>query len=480
MNIKSRLQIIVVISVALALFTGLVLGLTMVRTTAALEKNQLMHDIVREVSEQRVLAGEYLQRRNDRPKEQWRNKEISINQLLSKLPRPINTEEAFLYGRLRQTQINVRNLFNQLVGRLEAPADNLTPAAAASAQDVQFRLQDQLIAQSQTMITDSLRVTSLSRQEVLSTQSRAAIVLAVLITLSVLFIIAAVVWLGRTILLSLRKLSAGTAIIGSGQLDYRIKLKTHDELGALAKDFNAMAGKLQQLDRAKSEFVTVASHQLRTPLTVLRWLSSALLSEDSKNLNSKQKKYAQQIYDNNQKLIDLVNALLTVGGIELGTLPMRLQPVDPAAVIERALSSVSGKIAKKKLTVSTNYATQTPEIIADPQLLQVVIENLLTNAIAYSPYGKTINLHVKNETKYVVFEVHDEGQGINEAQKDQVFTKFYRGETARDHAPDGSGLGLYIVKGLVEMMGGKIWFDSSAQAGTTIYVQLPVKRNSDN
>ena len=239
----------------------------------------------------------------------------------------------------------------------------------------------------------------------------------------------------------------------------------------------------REIDKAKTEFVSLASHQLRTPLSTVNWYAEMLLAGDAGELNPNQKKYLDEVYRSNQRMVELVNALLDVSSLELGTFALDPQSVDVRELAQSVIDEQMPQINAKKIIFSFSCAEDIALMQADPKLLRMVFQNLLSNAIKYTADGGKINAVISwaNKRKILV-RIIDNGYGIPENQKDKIFTKFFRADNVRSKDTDGTGLGLYIVKSVVENSGGKIWFTSSekeGESGTTFYVALPLDGTKD-
>ena len=232
----------------------------------------------------------------------------------------------------------------------------------------------------------------------------------------------------------------------------------------------------KEIDKAKSEFVSLASHQLRTPLTTISWYTEMILNGDAGKLISKQKEYFKEIYRSNQRMIGLVNTLLDVSRIELGTFPIEPAPTNIIELTQNEISEQKPQINTKQIAFSFSFNKDISVIFIDPKLLCIIIQNLLSNAIKYTPErGKvelTISLVDKNN---ILLKILDTGYGIPKQQQNQVFTKLFRADNVQEKDTEGTGLGLYIVKSVVEHAGGKIWFESEENKGSTFYVTLPVE-----
>jgi PAS domain S-box-containing protein len=243
------------------------------------------------------------------------------------------------------------------------------------------------------------------------------------------------------------------------------------------------------IDEQKSTFVSVASHQLRTPLTTLSWYTEMLLSGDAGKVNKKQKEFLQEIYQGSKRLVLLVNDLLNISRIESGRLTIEPEPTDLKALIDDSILEVQPLLEGLKCTIKTKFPRgKMKPIPLDPVVFRQVIHNLLTNAIRYSPKDKASAITVAVNHKrfgiernmasllkpgsYIVVSVKDEGIGIPKNQQTRIFEKFFRADNALHAAADGSGLGLYFIKMIMEAAGGKLWFDSVEKKGSTFFVAI--------
>lgn len=234
----------------------------------------------------------------------------------------------------------------------------------------------------------------------------------------------------------------------------------------------------REVDRAKTEFVSLASHQLRTPLSTVNWYTEMLLAGDAGELNAQQRKYLDEVYASNQRMVELVNALLDVSCLELGTFVIDPQTVDVKKLAESVIAEQMPQIGFKNMAFSFSCAEDVSFMRADPKLVRMVMQNILSNAVKYTPpEGKISMLLTRANRKDILLRVTDTGYGIPDNQKEKICTKFFRADNVRSKDTDGTGLGLYIVKSVIENAGGKIWFTSSAEegkSGTTFYAILPI------
>lgn len=223
--------------------------------------------------------------------------------------------------------------------------------------------------------------------------------------------------------------------------------------------------KEKEIDKQKTEFVSLVSHQLRTPLTSISWNAEMILHGETGKITPDQKRYLEEIYRGNGRMIELVDSLLDVSRIELGTLSANPEQIDPLVLAGDVLSEQNAMIREKNLHVRTQFDADVPIFSLDPKFFRMVIQNIFANAVKYTPAGGAIAFSVSLESSTsVMICVQDTGYGIPREQQGRIFTKFFRADNVKDNETEGTGLGLYIAKSVVENSGGKIWFSSPAKS----------------
>ncbi len=229
------------------------------------------------------------------------------------------------------------------------------------------------------------------------------------------------------------------------------------------------------VERMKSQFVSIAAHQLRTPLSIIKWSLSMLLEGDLGILTKEQKDLIVKTYDTNERMIRLINDLLNVARIEEGRFMYKPKTVDLVEVVDLIIDNAR-PLAKGKdidLTFKKPKDESSKIVKADIEKLSLAIKNLVENAIFYTKNGGTVIVSVKRKKDQVVFSVKDNGIGLPKKQWSRIFTKFFRADNAIRMETEGTGLGLFITKNIIEAHGGKIGFKSKENEGTTFTFHLP-------
>ncbi|MDO8575974.1 MAG: HAMP domain-containing sensor histidine kinase [bacterium] len=232
---------------------------------------------------------------------------------------------------------------------------------------------------------------------------------------------------------------------------------------------------LRELDQRKSEFLSVAAHQLRTPLSGLKWALQMLIKGENGPLTKEQKVLLTKSYEGNERLIDLVDQMLHANQIEAGIFALQKAPTQILDLVDSVLYEVSHIAGGKNVRITFDRGgTALPPLMIDQTKMRAVFQNLLENAVKYSKPGGEVTITVSRTDKAVQFKVKDTGIGIPKDQQAQIFSRFFRARNAQMSDPNGNGLGLYIVRSIVEMHGGTLRFESGEDEGTAFYFGLPI------
>lgn len=237
--------------------------------------------------------------------------------------------------------------------------------------------------------------------------------------------------------------------------------------------------KEKEIERAKSEFISIASHQLRTPVSGLSWLTEAL-QFNSQNLDPKQIKYVGDLAILSKRLTEIIEDLLDFSRIELGTAPvMEKHQIEIPNFIEEFIKEMEAYAVSKNHSIILKKEDFNPTIIEiNKRALYNILQNLVSNGIDYSPANTAVTVILKNVEGAVKISISNKGPAIPKADQSRIFNKFYRTTDARKIKPEGTGLGLYVVKVIIEEIGGKIGFDSEEGQDTTFWFTIPLKLNN--
>lgn len=234
------------------------------------------------------------------------------------------------------------------------------------------------------------------------------------------------------------------------------------------------------VERMKTEFVSLVAHQLRTPLSAIKWTVKMLLDGDLGSITEEQRNFIEKTYSSNERMINLINDLLNVTRIEEGRYLYRPVLTSLEETIQPVINFYKGQIEKKKLRFEFKKPEKKlPKVLIDVEKMRLAVENLLDNAISYTRPGGYVTISLNYEKKKLKFLIQDTGIGIPKEQQKRVFTNFFRGTNAIRAETEGTGLGLFIVKNIIEAHGGEIWFESEENKGSTFFFTLPVEKEFD-
>lgn len=239
---------------------------------------------------------------------------------------------------------------------------------------------------------------------------------------------------------------------------------------------------LKQIDKVKNDFISIASHQLRTPLTSIKLFTEMMLDGQTGRLGKKQKEYLENITETSQKMNNTINQLMDITKMESGKVLLSPEDVDISEYFNLLISEMRPMSNKAGISILFENKMKKGTISVDKILLKQVIYNLISNAIIYTGKKKTpveIKISDYGDKKFLI-EIKDHGIGIPKEKQKMIFGKFFRAENAMKVDTDRSGLGLYLSKTIIEASGGKIWFESEIEKETTFYISLPKRGIKNN
>jgi signal transduction histidine kinase len=228
----------------------------------------------------------------------------------------------------------------------------------------------------------------------------------------------------------------------------------------------------KELLELKDQFVFLAAHELRAPATAIKW-ALELIQSDKPEILKEDPESFDAIIKNSERLVNLVHDLLETSRIESGTIRLKTRKISAHALVERAIKNFDKAITQKNLKVENKVASDMTSLKADPDRLMEVLENLIGNAVKYSEKGGFVEITAEEKVGgNIVLKFKDKGRGIKAEDFQNIFRKFWRGDPSDVTAH--TGLGLFITRQLLKMMGGEIWFESEYGKGSTFYIRLPV------
>jgi len=232
--------------------------------------------------------------------------------------------------------------------------------------------------------------------------------------------------------------------------------------------------KERNLEKIKTEFINVFAHQMRTPLSEVKWALQMFIEQDFGAVNSKQKTVIEKSLKSNNQVISLVNNLLDIAQLEEGNIIYHKVPTDFKPLITEIIADFEYKIKKRKVLVNLQMTDKNiPLILIDKNKVKIALSNILDNAIKYSDFGKKINISLVIDSKYAKIAIQDQGIGIAVNEQDKIFSKFYRGNKAGRMDTEGNGIGLYLAKKIIQENYGDITYRSQENKGTEFIIKFP-------
>jgi two-component system sensor histidine kinase GlrK len=291
-----------------------------------------------------------------------------------------------------------------------------------------------------------------------------------LVLLALLFGIGLAGIASYTILRPLRQLQAHIKQIGQGNFKASLNIRAPSELRDLVDTVNWMGGKLQELDDMKGEFLAHVSHELRTPMASIQEGTHLLLDEIPGPLSQEQRTTLRIMADSSRRLITLISTILDLSKMDAGMMEYRIVPTDLKRITDMSVNKIRLLADAKHVQLVVEAPAQRVWVKADAIRIEQVLDNLLSNALKFSPEGGVVKTQMKADHKAGVLEVavSDVGPGIPADELPHIFERFYQGSTKSRHSTPGSGLGLALAKKVVEAHGGRIWIESEVKKGTTV------------
>jgi signal transduction histidine kinase len=287
----------------------------------------------------------------------------------------------------------------------------------------------------------------------------------------------------RAINTPLKELTAGTRKIASGEFSHRLPVRGPSEFAELARDFNGMSEKLEELDQMKKDFVAHVSHELKAPLAAIRQTLAVTLEQVPGPINDGQRRLLDLSRKSAERLSAMVANLLDVSRLEAGTMEYQMSAQDMVGIVRQTVEEFSLKAAEQNVEIRVESSSPTIPVVCDPDRMIQVVGNLVDNALKFSPENSTIRVTVSHNepsaSPTVKVAIADRGTGIPDAHKENVFLKFHQlNGGGKRTAGQGVGLGLAICKTIVDAHRGRIWVEDNPEGGSVFCVEMraaPVK-----
>lgn len=301
-------------------------------------------------------------------------------------------------------------------------------------------------------------------------------IIAIIITVLMLTVMLLMLWIYQTVMRPLDKMQKATRNITEGNLDFVIEPETDDEFGQLFRDFEDMRKRLKmsaeekiQFDKENKELISNISHDLKTPVTTIKGYAEGIL-DGVADTPEKVDKYVRTIYNKANEMNTLINELTLYSKIDTNRIPYNFNTISVNAYFDDCAEELSMELESKNVEFGYfNYVEGDVKIIADAEQIKRVIHNIVNNSVKYMDKPKPlINLRIKDVGDFIQIELEDNGKGIAVKDLPKIFERFYRTDASRNSSKGGSGIGLSIVKKIVEEHGGKIWANSREGTGTTM------------
>ncbi|PKP56249.1 hypothetical protein CVT91_13615 [Candidatus Atribacteria bacterium HGW-Atribacteria-1] len=497
MKIKTKLYASAILYIGLISLLAVLLLFFSFREKEELVKSELINEFAKGIAELSILTDEYIAYKETRMEQQWQWKYIALSEILEK------PEELIELNIVRSAFESLNDSFSFLTTNYREMQELLRKNVPKEELERTILLEERVAArmrmETQKLITLSFDVAENSRQRVNAIQQRENLILLFLSISMILFVAVITVRIAGGITKCIDELIMGAERIGRGQLDYHIQVTAKDETAVLANTFNEMAKKiagmieterevkveertkklqeanikLQELDRLKSMFIASMSHELRTPLNSIIGFTGIILQGMSGKITEDQRKELTMVKNSANHLLVLINDVIDVSKIEAGKVELVIEEFNLADLMQEVKDSFKIATDEKDLKLSLEM----PErliIKSDERRTKQVIMNLVSNAVKFTDRGE-IEMKVKKKDERVKVSVADTGIGIKKENMEKLFKQFSRIYVEGKPVTEGTGLGLYLSKKIVDLLGGQIKAGSEFGKGSMFTFTFPLK-----
>lgn len=509
MKIKNRLYISAGISIILVVILFSLVLITSGRIAEGSKKHLLLDNVRGSILELDIITYDYLLRREKRMVQQWNSKYNSLGGILDEAA----GEQELIP--IRADYATLGDLFSQITTNYKARQKSFQEGASQERIDTAIGLEERLVAQllikSHSLITDTTRLAEEAQAGVMEAQRLAANLTLILMLILAFTVVTSSLLVARSISKPLDELTKGVGIIGKGDLEHKVEIKAKDELGELAAAFNKMTQglkkitasrdeldkevterkkaekdvkkyaeqlehvniRLQEMDRLKSVFLASMSHELRTPLNSIIGFTGMILKGMSGKITEDQRKELTMVQNSANHLLTLINDVIDVSKIETGKVELLIEELNLVDLMQEVKESFKIAVDVKNLKLSLEM----PErliIKSDERRIKQVIMNLISNAVKFTDRGE-IEIKVKKKDERVKVSVADTGVGIKKEDIKKLFKQFSRIYIEGKPLTEGTGLGLYLSKKIVDLLDGQIKAESEFGKGSKFTFTFPLE-----
>ncbi|MBI2411027.1 MAG: HAMP domain-containing protein [Candidatus Kerfeldbacteria bacterium] len=386
-----------------------------------------------------------------------------------------------------ETHINA--VYSSLNDLIEAYENGASNTVLASAQAIVSKNRDAFSNFVSQEVEDRIQqFTSNQEQSTAYAVQKTITIVSIIGFLAFIVFIFISIFMRRAVTQPLEQLTAVAHDIGQGRFR-PATVDSHDELGVFADTFNIMIQRIQatqeslkielektrKLDQQKTEFLSIAAHQLRTPISGIKWLISMTVDGDLGDISPEAKNQLKKGLDNINRMTLLINSLLDVLQVEAKKLTYETRSVELVPFIQELFEEFDTAAKETGIIFTVEKpTTPLPAVSMDPEKMKLAFHNIIDNAIKYTPKGGTVDIAFEKTNDEVLTQIRDTGYGIPAEEQDRLFTKFYRGSNIQTIQADGSGLGLFLAHEIITQQGGDIIIESAINKGTKVIIHLPI------
>lgn len=459
MKLVTRLKIFGIFATCLLFILGITTYWGYAQVDMELARNTVAGNIVKDTFTLTILNNDYLRTHRERARVQWLAQYALLHKQITSYSIK-NAVDRQIIEQLQQEQTILLKHFNQLQATLKK--DQTFIQIDQERLDAQLSIDMQTIVSLGTTLADNN-----SQQLAIIRRTTIGFILGVVILLGVMLLFTYFLF-AKNISQSVRKLIQGTKEVANGNLSFRFKEMNNDEFGQLANSFNTMARQLQELDQAKNEFLALASHELRTPMTAIKGFTSMILRGDYGGVNPDLIRPLSHISVSTERQIHLINNLLDVSRLQTGQVMFTLTDFSIEQVTNEIVGSLQ-PIAEQKGIYLTTSVDSKIIVHADRNWVGQILNNLIGNALKFTDKG-SVSIASKLDGRQVFLIITDTGFGIKKKDQQKLFKKFQQLSSEITGKPAGSGLGLYISREIARKMGGDVRIEKSQPGKGSVFV----------